>query len=135
MRTLLLIGCAAIAAPAGAQMERPSFTLYGGFTSATLHGDSVPGPLHASGFVVGAAVAWRVANHVALQPELQYVQKGDDETDSYSGGVFSTRLDRREVQLGTQGRIQGQPGEDANVQHAAWLKGSVTALSVDRDQR
>jgi hypothetical protein len=110
MRTLLLIGCAAtsaIAATAGAQMERPGFTVYGGFTSATLHGDSVPGPMHTGGFVVGAALAWRVANHVALQPELQYVQKGDDETDSFSGGVFSEHIRLNYIEVPVLLRISG----------------------------
>jgi hypothetical protein len=93
MRRLLLIGSAVVAsASANAQINQASITIYGGLTVATLHGDSVPGPLHTSGFVGGAAVAWPLTNHVSLQPELQFVQKGDDETDTFSGGIFSEHI-------------------------------------------
>ena len=102
MRTLLLVGCAAIAAAATtarAQTDRAAITIYGGLTSATLHGDSVPGPLHRAGFAAGAAVAWRIGDHVALQPELQFVQKGDDEVDSFSGGTFSEHIRLNYVEI------------------------------------
>jgi hypothetical protein len=95
MRTLLLVGCAALAAATTtvrAQTDRAAITIYGGLTSATLHGDSVPGPLHRAGFAAGAAVSWPIASHFAVQPELQFAQKGDDETDSYSGGIFSMHI-------------------------------------------
>ncbi|MGH7618520.1 MAG: porin family protein, partial [Gemmatimonadaceae bacterium] len=95
MRTLLLVGCAALvarAAAARAQVERPNVIVYGGFTLATMHGDSVPGPLHTGGFAAGAALAWRVASHVAIQPEVLFVQKGDDEADAFSGGVFTEHI-------------------------------------------
>src|SRR5215467_12935613 len=101
MRTLLLVGCAvaAVTTTARAQTDRAAITIYGGLTSATLHGDSVPGPLHRAGFAAGAAVAWRIANHVAVQPELQFVQKGDDEVDSFSGGTFSEHIRLNYVEI------------------------------------
>ena len=112
MRHLLLVGCTVVssiaaAGSAGAQVERTGVTIYGGLTRATLHGDSVPGPLHTFGFVGGAAVSWRVANHVVLQPELQFVQKGDDETDSFSGGVLSEHIRLNYVEVPVLLRVSG----------------------------
>lgn len=96
MRHLLLVGCisliAAAAGSAHAQVERTGVMVYAGLTRATLHGDSVPGPLHTTGFIGGAAISWHLVDRFALQPELQFVQKGDDETDAFGGGVISEHI-------------------------------------------
>jgi outer membrane protein with beta-barrel domain len=115
MRAHLLVGCAAVAAltlgaaVTHAQSGRTGVTIYGGLTVATLHGDSVPGPLHTGGFAAGAALTWPVANHVAVQPELQYVQKGDDETDSFIGGVFTMHIRLNYIELPVLLRLSGDP--------------------------
>lgn len=96
MRHLLLVGCissiTATASSAHAQLERTSLAVYAGLTRATMHGDSVPGPLHTTGFIGGAAVSMHLVDRFSLQPELQFVQKGDDEADAFGGGVLSEHI-------------------------------------------
>ena len=113
MRKLLILAGAVVSglttsSAAHAQLDRAAVTIYGGITLATLHGDSVPGPLHTSGFVGGAAFTWPIARYVAVQPELQFVQKGDDETDTFSGGVFTEHIRLNYIEVPVLLRISSE---------------------------
>jgi hypothetical protein len=99
----------AAAAPAAlsAQSDAAHLVIYAGYTSATLHGDSVPGPTHTPGFALGVALTKPMSARFAFQPELQFIQKGDDETDSYRGGTFTMHIRLSYLELPLLVRVTG----------------------------
>jgi hypothetical protein len=86
---------------------RGALTVYAGYTWATLKGDSVPGPTHRFGVIAGASVTWQLAGRFAFQPELQFVQKGDDQVSTYQGGTYTTRIRLNYVEVPLLVRVSG----------------------------
>lgn len=106
-----LIGASLLSAAVAAQgFNRPvrtEFGVYVGGSSATIHGDSVPGPTHLPGFVIGASAQVGAGRRVSLQPELQFVQKGDNEVDEFGGSAFTTRIRLSYVEVPVLLRVTG----------------------------
>ena len=64
--------------------------LKAGMTIANLHGDDVEGFGYESkmGFCAGGFITFKVANIVAIQPEVLYTQKGTKREGEYMGGTW-----------------------------------------------
>ncbi len=82
MLTAAMLPAAGIA-PGGA----PAIGAYGGLSMATFRGPDATGPTYMAGFTAALFARWRFDSHFALQPELQYVQKGSDEVDIAGNGM------------------------------------------------
>lgn len=114
MRTLALslaagtaLALAPALLPAQAATGMNSLGVYGGWSRTDLHGPEIPGPLHTNGGLGGAYVQWRINNHFDIQPEVQYVQKGNRELDSYWGGNFALRIRLSYVEIPVLVRARG----------------------------
>lgn len=71
----------------------PLIGLWAGVTSSTFRGADAPGPTNLTGFSAGVSTQWRLARHWALQPELDFLQKGSYEFDLSGGGsLYATRV-------------------------------------------
>ncbi|MFI5312190.1 MAG: porin family protein [Gemmatimonadales bacterium] len=82
--------------------------LYLGASVSTLHGVDVPGPTHTSGFAVGAFARWGLGDHFAFQPELQFIQKGDNQVDIAGTQTFTTALRLSYVEVPLLFRLRGE---------------------------
>ena len=115
----LLAAATAVPLPARAQSHRPAFGLYAGVDNSTMKGDSVPGPLHKSGFLGGAFLTWALSDRLALQPELVFAQKGVTTLDARPKGIVSTDIRVSYVEIPLLLRING-----------AALHGGVTPFAL-----
>jgi hypothetical protein len=67
--------------------------LWAGVTAATIRGSDATGPTNIAGFSAGVFTQWRFAPRWALQPEVQYTQKGSDEVAiANGGGAYSMHI-------------------------------------------
>ena len=78
---MMLAGSAALLAlstAVAAQGARPNarITVLVGAMSATMHGDSVPGPTHKSGTVAGVAFDWPHTGRLSFLPGIEFGAAG-----------------------------------------------------------
>jgi hypothetical protein len=84
--------------------------IWAGVTSATIRGSDATGPTDIAGFSAGVFTQWRLAPHWALQPEVQYTQKGSDEVAMTNGGtVYSMHIRLSYVEVPVLLRVEGSP--------------------------
>ena len=88
----------------------PAIGIWAGFTSTTFRGSDAPGPANLAGFSAGVSTRWRLASHFALQPELDYVQKGSEELDlSNSGSLYAMHIHLNYVEVPVLFRADASP--------------------------
>ena len=73
--------------------------LKAGMNIANLHGDDVEGFGYESkmGFCAGGFITFKVANIVAIQPEVLYTQKGTKWEEVFMGGTWNINLNYLEI--------------------------------------
>jgi hypothetical protein len=94
-RSLLVAALAAPLVPAAAHSQggdRLPLGIWAGVTSSTFRGSDAPGPTNLAGFSAGVFTQWRFAPYLALQPEIDFTQKGSDELDAASGSLFTMHI-------------------------------------------
>jgi hypothetical protein len=97
---------------AGAQSANTGTALgvWVGATSSTFRGSDAPGPTNLAGFSAGLFTQWHFAQHFALQPELEYTQKGSDEIDvTNAGTVFTMHIRLSYVEIPVLLRAEAVP--------------------------
>lgn len=93
-----LVACTLAGAPAAARSQsapsRFPVGIWAGATAATIRGPDATGPTNIAGFSAGVFTQWHFAPHWAIQPEVQYTQKGSDEVAfaSSGGGAYSMHI-------------------------------------------
>ena len=84
--------------------------IWAGVTSATIRGSDATGPTDIAGFSAGVFTQWRLAPHWALQPEVQYTQKGSDEVAlANGGGAYSMHIRVSYVEVPVLLRAEASP--------------------------
>ncbi len=88
----------------------PVVGIWAGMTSSTFRGSDAPGPTNLAGFSAGLFTQWRLSQHFALQPELEYTQKGSDEVDvTESGTPFTMHIRLSYIEVPVLLRAEGRP--------------------------
>lgn len=96
-RIVHTLGCAILASvPLAARPQAASRDLAVGLllgsSWSTLHGADVPGPSHAWGLALGGFARVRLVGRFAIQPELQFIQKGDNQVDIAGTQTFTEAI-------------------------------------------
>jgi hypothetical protein len=112
--TLAAAIAAALLTPAATRAQSasagPAMGVWAGMTSATFRGSDAPGPTYLAGFSAAFFAKWHLASHLALQPELQYTQKGSDEVDATGGGpVYTMHIRLSYVEVPVLLRVEASP--------------------------
>ena len=75
--------------------------LKAGMNIANLHGDDVIGPYYESkmGFCAGGFITFKVANIVAIQPEVLYTQKGTKQEEEFMGETWKATFNLNYLEI------------------------------------
>jgi hypothetical protein len=111
---LVALGCAMFAgAPIGARAQgsgdHTALGLLAGSSWTTLHGADIPGPTHAWGLALGAFARWGFGARFAFQPELQFIQKGDNQVDIAGTTTFTEAIHLSYVEVPLLLRVHADP--------------------------
>jgi hypothetical protein len=84
--------------------------IWAGMTAATIRGSDASGPTNIAGFSAGVFSQLRLSSHFALQPEVQYTQKGSDEVaQDNSGNTYSMHIRVSYVEVPVLLRAEASP--------------------------
>jgi hypothetical protein len=114
MFQLPVLACALAFAPAAVRSQSTGehfpIGIWAGVTAATIRGSDATGPTNIAGFSAGIFTQRRLAPHWALQPEVQYTQKGSDEVAvSNSGSAYSMHIRVSYVEVPVLLRFEASP--------------------------